>query len=52
LRLGAAQFHLGAVDYTSVLNAQEVASQQDLYLVQARLILLLDIANLQAVMAK
>jgi NodT family efflux transporter outer membrane factor (OMF) lipoprotein len=51
-QLASAQFRLGAVDYTTVLNAQAVASQQALILVQARTILLLDIANLQAVMAK
>jgi len=51
-RLGSAQFRLGAVDYTTVLNAQEVAAQQALNLDQSRTNLLLDIARLQSVMAE
>jgi outer membrane protein TolC len=51
-RLGSAQFALGATDYTTVLNAQEVAAQQTLNTVQARTNLLLDIAKLQSVMAQ
>jgi outer membrane protein TolC len=51
-RLGSAQFSLGAADYTTVLNAQEVAAQQALALVQAQTALLLDIAKLQSVMAR
>ena len=51
-QLAAAQFRLGAVDYTTVLNAQATAAQQALYLVQARTHLLLAVATLQAVMAK
>jgi len=49
--LGSAQFSLGATDYTTVLNAQEVAAQQALNVTQARVNLLLDIAKLQSVMA-
>jgi NodT family efflux transporter outer membrane factor (OMF) lipoprotein len=51
-RLGSAQFALGATDYTTVLNAQEVAAQQTLNTVQARTNLLLDIAKLKSVMAQ
>jgi NodT family efflux transporter outer membrane factor (OMF) lipoprotein len=51
-KLGQAQFALGAVDYTSVLNAQQQAAQQALNLVQARSRLLLDIARLQSAMAR
>ncbi len=47
-KLGTEQFNLGATDYTAVLNAQEVAAQQSLALVQARTNLLLDAARLQA----
>jgi NodT family efflux transporter outer membrane factor (OMF) lipoprotein len=50
--LGSQQFSLGAIDYTTVLNAQAVAAQQALIMVQARTNLLLDIGTLQAVMAK
>jgi NodT family efflux transporter outer membrane factor (OMF) lipoprotein len=50
-KLGSQQFSLGAVDYTTVLNAQEAAAQQALNTVQARTNLLLDIARLQSVMA-
>jgi NodT family efflux transporter outer membrane factor (OMF) lipoprotein len=50
-KLGQAQFGLGAVDYTTVLNAQQQAAQQALNLVQARTNLLLDIARLQSAMA-
>jgi NodT family efflux transporter outer membrane factor (OMF) lipoprotein len=51
-RLGSQQYALGAVDYTTVLNAQTAAAQQALSLVQARTTLLLDIARLQSVMAQ
>ena len=51
-KLGQAQFGLGAVDYTTVLNAQQEAAQQALNLVQARTNLLLDIARLQSAMAQ
>jgi NodT family efflux transporter outer membrane factor (OMF) lipoprotein len=51
-QLGGAQFRLGATDYTTVLNAQEVAAQQTLNTVEARTTLLLDIAKLQSVMAR
>jgi len=51
-KLGSQQFSLGAVDYTTVLNAQEVAAQQALNIVQARTTLLLDIARLQSAMAR
>jgi NodT family efflux transporter outer membrane factor (OMF) lipoprotein len=51
-KLGSQQFALGAVDYTTVLNAQEVSAQQALNMVQARTTLLLDIARLQSVMAR
>ena len=51
-RLGQAQFGLGAVDYTTVLNAQQQAAQQALNLVQARTNLLLDIARLESAMAQ
>jgi NodT family efflux transporter outer membrane factor (OMF) lipoprotein len=51
-KLGSQQFSLGAVDYTTVLNAQEVAAQQALSTVQARATLLLDIARLQSAMAR
>jgi NodT family efflux transporter outer membrane factor (OMF) lipoprotein len=47
-KLGSQQFALGAADYTTVLNAQEVAAQQTLNTVQARTTLLLDIARLQS----
>ncbi len=47
-KLGSQQFALGATDYTTVLNAQEVAAQQALNTVQARTTLLLDIARLQS----
>lgn len=50
--LARGQFRLGAVDYTTVLTAQATAAQQALVRVQARTNLLLDIANLQAAMAK
>jgi NodT family efflux transporter outer membrane factor (OMF) lipoprotein len=49
--LGSAQYRLGAIDYTTVLNAQEDAARQVLAQVQARTTLLLDIAKLQSVMA-
>jgi outer membrane protein TolC len=51
-KLGQAQFGLGAVDYTTVLNAQQQAAQQALNLVQARTNLLLDVARLQSAMAQ
>jgi NodT family efflux transporter outer membrane factor (OMF) lipoprotein len=51
-QLAAAQFKLGAVDYTTVLNAQASAAQAALTMTQSRTNLLLDIANLQSVMAK
>jgi len=51
-KLGQAQFSLGAVDYTTVLNAQQQAAQQALALVQARTNLLLDIARLESAMAR
>jgi outer membrane protein TolC len=47
-KLGTEQFNLGATDYTAVLNAQQVAAQQTLAMVQARTNLLLDAARLQA----
>jgi NodT family efflux transporter outer membrane factor (OMF) lipoprotein len=50
-KLGSQQFSLGAVDYTTVLNAQEVAAQQTLNTVQVRTTLLLDTARLQSAMA-
>ncbi len=50
-QLGAAQFRFGATDYTTVLNAEEVAVRQALALTQARGTLLLDIARLRTVMA-
>jgi NodT family efflux transporter outer membrane factor (OMF) lipoprotein len=46
--LGTEQFNLGATDYTAVLNAQQVAAQQTLAMVQARTNLLLDAARLQS----
>jgi NodT family efflux transporter outer membrane factor (OMF) lipoprotein len=51
-KLGSQQYGLGAVDYTTVLNAQEVAAQQALNTVQARTTLLLDVARLQSAMAR
>jgi outer membrane protein TolC len=51
-RLATAQFNLGADDYTTVLTAQTAAAQAALATVQARTNLLLDIASLQAMMAK
>jgi NodT family efflux transporter outer membrane factor (OMF) lipoprotein len=51
-KLGSQQFGLGAADYTTVLNAQEVAAQQALNTVQARTTLLLDVARLQSAMAR
>jgi NodT family efflux transporter outer membrane factor (OMF) lipoprotein len=51
-QLAAAQFKLGALDYTTVLTSQAAAAQAALATTQARTNLLLDIANLQAVMAK
>jgi NodT family efflux transporter outer membrane factor (OMF) lipoprotein len=51
-KLGQAQFGLGAVDYTTVLNAQQQAAQQALNLVQARTNLLLDVARLESAMAQ
>ena len=50
--LAAAQFQLGAVDYTTVLTAQANAAQAALTQTQARTNLLLAIASLQAAMAK
>ena len=50
--LATAQFNLGADDYTTVLTAQTAAAQAALATVQARTNLLLDIANLQAILAK
>ncbi len=50
-QLGAAQFRFGATDYTTVLNAEEVAARQALNLAQARGNMLLDIARLRSVMA-
>ena len=50
--LAAAQYQLGAVDYTTVLTAQANAAQAALTQTQARTNLLLAIASLQAAMAK
>lgn len=50
-QLGAAQFRFGATDYTTILNAEEVAVRQALILTQARGVVLLDIARLQSIMA-
>lgn len=50
-QLAGQQFQLGAVDYTTVLTAQGSAAQAALTQAQARANLLLDIANLQAIMA-
>ncbi|MDE8344658.1 MAG: efflux transporter outer membrane subunit [Acidocella sp.] len=50
--LARAQYGLGAVDYNTVLTAQGSAARAALNLVQARTNLLLDVATLQAAMAK
>jgi NodT family efflux transporter outer membrane factor (OMF) lipoprotein len=50
-QLASAQFSLGAVDYTTVLTAQQAAAHEALAEVQARTALLLDVAVLQAAMA-
>ena len=50
--LAAAQYQLGAVDYTTVLTAQANAAEAALTQTQARTNLLLAIASLQAAMAR
>jgi NodT family efflux transporter outer membrane factor (OMF) lipoprotein len=51
-KLASQQYALGAVDYTTVLTAQAAAAQQALVLIQTKTALLLDIARLQAAMAR
>jgi NodT family efflux transporter outer membrane factor (OMF) lipoprotein len=51
-KLASQQYALGAVDYTTVLTAQATAAQQALILSQTKTTLLLDIARLQAAMAR
>jgi NodT family efflux transporter outer membrane factor (OMF) lipoprotein len=51
-KLAAAQFSLGATDYTTVLTAETAAANQSLTLTQTRTTDLLDIARLQATMAQ
>jgi NodT family efflux transporter outer membrane factor (OMF) lipoprotein len=51
-QLAEQQFALGGIDYTTVLTAQTIASQQALNLVQTRTNLLLNIARLQSAMAE